>query len=432
MALDLNSFAPALKTLYPKGVPLSLTLKDNPFWAMVEKKSDFFGANLTLPFRYADPQNGSRTFATALAGRATGNSKLKAAVLYRGRQYGAVQIDRETILASANDAGAFLAARKMEIDGMLNEMGRRIGIDLFADGSGIRSSINDSNYASTTSYTLANADDVTNFEVGQQIGLTAAIPAFGVAATPVGTTANPYIVAIDRDAGKLSFSLTVGGAPTALMGTGIFTGLTNSTQYFIFLLGDNVATGATSPSTSAIVGLGAWLPVVAPVGGDNFFGIDRSADASRLAGVRFNGTGLPLEELFIKAAARVARDGGRPDTVIMNYSQWANFSTSLGSKVRYTEKSVGDVGFTTLQISGPKGELTVVPDQNCPIGKAYMLQMDTWCFHHLEECPSLITIGNVGGALQEATADAIQVRAAALGQLMCTAPGYNAVITLDT
>ena len=41
------------------------------------------------------------------------------------------------------------------------------------------------------------------------------------------------------------------------------------------------------------------IPSSAPTAGDSFFSVDRSADSTRLAGIRFDGSSLPLEEALI-------------------------------------------------------------------------------------------------------------------------------------
>ena len=38
---------------------------------------------------------------------------------------------------------------------------------------------------------------------------------------------------------------------------------------------------------------------------------------TRLGGIRFDGSSLPLEEAFIGAASRAAREGGKPDVCFM-------------------------------------------------------------------------------------------------------------------
>lgn len=429
--LNLAQFAPALKQIYPTGVPESLTLKDHPFWAKMKKVQDFYGQNLKLPFRFADPMSVSRTFGTALTNRAVSASQYKNVTLTRGHQYGVIQIDRETILASMNDAGAFLQARKAEIDGVINQVGNRISQDLFGDGSGILGQISSSSNTGTSTVTLSDVNQIVNFEYGQNVVLTASVPSPGTA--PSLRTGNGFIIGVDRDAGTLTISATAGGS-AANWSTVITSAAAGD---YILQAGDNVGYSGTS-TTSAIVGLAAWLPLIAPTvgGGDSFFGMDRSADPSRLAGIRYSGTGLPIEEVLNKTAARVARDGGRPDFCVFNYAQLSNLQTSLGAKIRYTEFKSGDartaVTFAAFSVPGPKGDLTVVADGDCPTAQGYMLQSDCWSFRHLSGAPELVTMGNVNGSLQEATADALQVRVACYGQTMCDAPGYNAVMTLDT
>lgn len=441
--LNLSQFGPALKTIYPQGVPESLTLKDHPFWARLRKVQDFYGQNLKLPFRFADPMSVSRTFTSALNLRTAAASQYANVQLTRGHQFGVVTIDRETILASMNDSGAFLNARKAEIDGMINQLGNRLSQDMFGDGSGILGSVSFVTSGSPTFQTLADPNQIVNFEVGQFLNVTATVPTVGAAATLIGSQ-GAYVVAIDRDAGNISLSSTYGGAAAYWNSLTGWTGLTNGTTYYLLQNADNTGFSATS-TTSAVAGLAAWIPSVAPTSSDTFFGITlgsgqtigRSVDADRLGGIRFTGTGLPIEEAVNRAAYRVARDGGRPDSVVMNYAQLANLQTSLGAKVRYVDfngsgPAATGISFSAFQIPGPKGALTVYADGNCPTGSAYMIQQDCWSFHHLSGAPELITMGNVQGVLQESSLDALQVRAACYGQLMCDAPGYNAVISLDT
>jgi hypothetical protein len=419
-----------------------LTLKDHPFWARLKKVQDFYGQNLKLPFRFADPASVSRNFTAALNLRTTAASQYANVQLTRGHQFGVVTIDRETILASMNDAGAFLNARKAEIDGMINQLGNRLSQDMFGDGSGILGSVSFVTSGSPTFQTLTDANQIVNFEVGMFVGVTASIPAAGTGATLVNTQ-GAYIVAIDRDAGNISLSSTYGGAAAYWNSLTNWSGLTNGTTYYLLQQSDNTGFSATS-TTSAVVGLSSWIPNTAPTSSDTFFGITlgsgqtigRSVDADRLAGIRYNGNGLPIEEVVNRCAYRVARDGGRPDSVVMNYAQLSNLQTSLGAKIRYAEfngngPAATGVTFSAFQVPGPKGALTVYADGNCPTGQAYMLQQDCWSFHHLSGAPELITMGNVQGVLQESALDALQVRAACYGQLMCDAPGYNAVMTLD-
>jgi hypothetical protein len=192
---------------------------------------------------------------------------------------------------------------------------------------------------------------------------------------------------------------------------------------YIFVQGDYDA---------KIKGLRAWLPDAAPTS-TPFFSVDRTSDASRLAGIRVDGSNLPIEEALVKAANRVAREGGRPDHVFMSFDKFNDLVNSLGSKVQYVQEQVkagtGYVGFQTIMIHGPRGAIKVIPDQNCPSDRAFMLQMDVWKLYSLGKCPRILDTDGLK-MLRESSADAVEIRVGYYAQLGCRAPGYNANIQL--
>ena len=73
-----------------------------------------------------------------------------------------------------------------------------------------------------------------------------------------------------------------------------------------------------------------WIPATAPSAGDAFWGVDRSKDVTRMAGVRFDGSSESIEEALIDGAALVAREGGQPDYCFMNFTSYAALEKSLG------------------------------------------------------------------------------------------------------
>ena len=179
-----------------------------------------------------------------------------------------------------------------------------------------------------------------------------------------------------------------------------------------------------------IKGLDAWLPSTAPASTDSFFSVDRSSDTTRLGGIRFDASSLPLEEGLIGAAARVAREGGKPDVCFVNYSNFADLEKALGSKVSYVEKNIKpEIGFRGILIHGPRGPINVIPDQNCPNGVAYMLQMDVWKLYSLGKAPKILDSDGLK-FLRESTADAVEARVGYYAQLGCRAPGFNVRVGL--
>ncbi|MAC53488.1 MAG: hypothetical protein CME31_13190 [Gimesia sp.] len=401
-ALSATGFAAALKQHYTDERIENMVYKDNPFLAMVAKYEDFGGENLKLPIKYGNPMGRSATFGTAQSNVTGGN--IKAFLLTRIKDYAIAQIENEVLEASKGNANAFLEAAVFAIDGSIQAATRSLAVALYGNGKG---SIGVVSTSDSTTITLATTQDITNFEVDMSL-VSSADESGGTAGTAISVTG------INRDTGVL----TMGADPST-----IFT----STLKYIFVEGD-YATDSTA--LLKVSGLGAWLPSTAPGSTDSFFNVNRSADVDRLGGIRFDGSSLPIEEALIGAAARAARAGGKPDYCFMNYSNFADLEKSLGSKVSYVEKNIKpEIGFRGILIHGPRGPLNVIPDQNCPNGVAYMIQMDVWKLYSLGKAPRILS-GDGLKQLRVYNADAIEVRVGYYGQLGCRAPGWNVRIGL--
>ena len=278
---------------------------------------------------------------------------------------------------------------------------------MYGTGSGSIGRIAASTTIASPVIELSDEEDVTNFEVGQTLVLSTTD---GSGTVKAGTAT---VVGVDRDAGTVTLNDDIDNLVA-----------TAAVNDYIFVQGDY---------DSKIKGLRAWLPDSAPAA-TPFFGVDRTSDSSRLAGIRVDGSNLPIEEALIKGANRVAREGGRPDHVFMSFSKFNDLVNSLGSKVQYVQEQVkagqGYVGFQTIMIHGPRGAIKVIPDQNCPSDRAFMLQMDVWKLYSLGKCPRILDTDGLK-MLRESSADAVEIRVGYYAQLGCRAPGFNANIKLS-
>jgi len=393
MALNMTTFAAALKQHYTDEKIENMVYKDNPFLAMIAKYEDFGGENLKLPVKYGLPMGRSATFADAVSNKSA--SQLKAFLLTRKADYAIASIANETIEASKGNANAFIEAATFEIDGAIEAATRSLAISLYGDGSGQIGVVGSlaTTTASNDTVTLATIQDITNFEVGMQLN-------FGTA------TSNKEISTINRDTGVILLTGASGATTTEA----------------IYVDGDK---------DNKLTGLGGWLPSSAPGSTDSFFGVNRSSDATRLGGIRFDGSSLPIEEALIGAAARVAREGGKPDVCFINYNNFADLEKALGSKVSYVDVKVNpEIGFRGIMVHGPRGPIKVVPDQNCPNGVAYLLQMDVWKLYSLGKAPKILDSDGLK-FLRESTADAVEARVGYYAQLGCRAPGFNVRVALS-
>jgi hypothetical protein len=112
------------------------------------------------------------------------------------------------------------------------------------------------------------------------------------------------------------------------------------------------------------------------------------------------------------------------------FAKFAELEKALGSKVQYVDSFVNaDIGFRGMQIHGPRGSIKVIPDQNCPADRAFLLSLDTWKLYSLGKVPKIIG-GDGLKMLREASSDAVEVRAGYYAQLGCKAPGYNVNVKL--
>lgn len=400
--LDLTSFQPALKTIYDDKKINELTYQDNPWLALVPKMEKFFGENYKRPIVIANPQARSATFATASSQVAGASTKSKAFLLTRAKDYSLFQIDNETLKASESDAGAFLRAATVEIDGAMRSITRSLAIAMFGSGSGSIGQVANSSFA-TPDLTLTNPDDVTNFEVGMVLQVSATDGA-GAGVRAGTLTVN----AINRSSGVVTMSGNLSAGIAAI-----------AQNDFIVQQGDY---------DLKLKGLKAWVPYGGP-SASAFFGVDRTADSSRLGGQYQDGTAKPIEEALIDLAVRISREGGRPDHCFMNHADYANLEKALGSKVQYVNVDSGmpNIGFRGLLIQGPKGPIKVVPDQNCPSKFAYMLQLDTWELASLGKAPQLFDTDGLEMLRKD---DGVSGQIYYYAQLSCNAPGWNGVVKL--
>lgn len=400
MALDTTSFAAALKILYPKGLSV-LQYDNNPTLVAMPKANDFEGDYWAITLRYGNVSGGSASLSTAITN--DGASAYTKFQVTRKKDYTVASLSGEVIDASASNKGAVIDALKSETDSAMNNFSRSSGTNLFGNGSGVRAQVL-SGYAGNT-VTLTNPDAIVGFEVGMYVQASATNTS---ASTP--RTGTVQITGVDRDLG----TLTIAGNPW-------------NTQITSFVNGDYI--GRAGDIGAMPVGIAGWVPASAPTN-TPFFGVDRTADVTRLGGIRVTGSGAAKEETAVKAMTRVYREGGKPSHLVMNASDYQSLVWSLGAKVEYIrEDGKGDAagfGFEGIKLFGPTGPVMVYPDPNLgATGTAYLLQMNTWKRRSLGECPKFLMADGLK-MLRGATTDTYQFRIGSYYNYGCDAPGYNA------
>ncbi len=402
-SLDTSSASAVLKQYYSNQRVIQLTYQNAPLYAMLNKVKDFYGANYPLPMRVTNPQGRSATFSNAQAQKVPSN--YKTFTLSRVHDYSLASITTEAILASETDPGAFLKLATAEIDGALDSLRRSIAFSLYGDGSGALGAVASVSSANPEVIVLASNEDIVKFEIGQtlqaRLGATTRVFATGIT--------EAQVTAVDRNSGTITLNVD------------------NSGNTDTILPGDTL--NVVGDYNAKLSGLAAWVPASAP-SATPFFGVDRTIDSTRLGGVRIPSSGKPLDEAIIDAARRLGREGGNPDHVFMSFGKYAALEKTLGSAIRRVAVEVAGISFKGIELSGPQGSVTCLPDRDCPEDKMWMLQMDTWALYSLKE-PVMIVDLDGNKMLRESSADAFEVRCAMFAQLGCDAPGHNAILTFS-
>lgn len=415
----------ALKELYTGDEFMKdLVYKKNPLLALIpkdESPNGFAGKYIPVPLIYGTPQGRSATFSNAQNNQTA--PALSSFFVYRVKNYQVVTIENELLEATKDNAAAFVDESKLNMDTGFRNISNDMAADLYGAANGVRGQLAS---ISTGVITLSNAAQVVQFEVGMSL---VSFSISGSTYTQSTGAAVGYVIAVNRSAGTVTVSTSQGGAAA--------TPSNWSASFPNLGVQGDVVFGTISVQTgfNKISGLGAWLPTTAPSSGESFWGVDRSVDVTRLAGVRFNGSSESIEEALIDAAALVAREGGQPDMCFMSFASYAALEKSLGSKVQYVDvkHEEADIAFAGIRIHAPYGPITVVPDRSCPALTAYLLQMDVWKLRSLGKAPHVLTYGLEGlEGIRVGTADALEIRIGFYGNLVCSAPGWNCVVQLSS
>jgi hypothetical protein len=413
----------ALKELYTddKEYMKDLVYKENPFFALVPKNESpdgFAGKYIPVPLEYGTPQGRSHTFSNAQNQQTP--TQLASFFVYTIEDYQLVTITNLLMEQTKTNAGAFVDAAKLQMDGGFRNITNNIAFELFGDGTASRGQIGSATNPSGAIYaiTLSNAQQIVNFEVGMTL------VNFVNTAGTIGSVSSTQlaVTAVDRANGIVTGTATSTDSSWTTAGN----------QLGVY--GDVISGASAVASYVALSGLAAWIPTTTPGGSDNFWGVNRSVDPTRLAGLRYNAQSYTIEEGMTNALAFLNREGGKPDLAIMDFASYAALVNALGAKVQYVQVKHDEVevAFEGITFQSAYGRVTVLADRSCPPQTCYLLTMSTWKLRSLGKVPHILTYGMEGlEGLRVGNADALEIRIGYYGNLICSAPGWNCVVQLS-
>ena len=351
----------------------------------------------------------------------------------RVQNYSLATLTGDFLRASAQNIGAFMPGAELNVKSAFQSIGNDLAHDIFGDGSGLRGTYGlGSGSIAAGVITLDSAGQALQFGVGM------ALVSYSISGlTPTQSTgANlGYVIAVDTGAGTVTVSATQGGA--AGTPTSWSTAFPNLAQ-----VGDVnfITNGLSSANMLKVAGFAAWVPLVVPGGGDNFFGVNRSTSPTKLAGLRFAGANESIQDALIDAVNQLAANGseaGDPDFIFINPTSYQVLVKQLTSQGVYQmiKAKINDevnISFKALVLPTANGEIAIIQDRNCQPQTAWIITLKTWKLRTLGKCPQFLTYPGFYDQLgiPLVGADAIQLQIGYYGNMTCNAPGANAVVAL--
>lgn len=390
-----------LKILYPKGVSEVLAPSCELFRRLKKNPKGLRGKKREVPIVYAGAGGVSSDYASAKSTKSP--AKYRSFEITRAKFYALGELDGEWLAAADGSEASLVSGLRESLDRTEYSAQRAIAAYLYGDGTGVIGTIDASSTIASPTIKLTIGTDALKFEEGMILQV-----AKGDMTGLRDGGATVEVVAVDPDNGTVT---TSGNWSSLISGIEV---------------GDKLLRKGDFKNVG--MGLAGWLPTAAPTSGDDFFGVDRSVSPQRLAGVRINGSGGAIDEVLIAAANRCALYGGRPDTAFINHLDFAEVVIARQQNVRIPDgqKKI-TLGSSGAFITGPRGDIELVPDADCPQGTAYLLTMSSWELGSANEFPFLEE--RDGLRIRHSDSDGFEFAFKGYWNLYCNAPGKNAVIT---
>ena len=398
-----------LRKTYAASMKTLLYGDENRFLLGAIKKTIGGGESFTVPVTYGGQPGRSKSFDKALANR--GLSK-KVKFQMEWTEDFVQAIVNNSAISLSKGVGAVVNLKMAELANATETLANSIEHSLIRSGYNEIGQIAAGGVSGQV-VTFASRVDTNFIDVGQKH------TAFGSLAASSTNRTTATVAAVDRDAGTVTYT----GA------------LTNwAPADYVFQEGDKVDAG-----TLSCIGIGGWLPLVAPSGTD-VGGVDRSVAPQALAGVRMDGRGRSAKEACFDLITRVGDAGGKGDTILATNDFVGRLVKEIEGQTEYEKMPAQDadgpiagIFYETVKINGPKGPFKLKGSPFMYSDRIFALTMDSWEMRIAPEGTSKDPIFNGtycstnSPMIDDPATDSQIARLKALFLLVCNAPQRNGV-----
>lgn len=412
-SLGVAAFSAALQEWYDEQKLTDLIAARSAFLGMVRKTS-FLGKGSPLPM-VTDPGQASMSgdFTTANTNRG-GATYEEFTLTDHGKIFAIGDVERD--LRDRAKAKAAFATVRADVDAKIKFCARELAHTIFRTENAVAGRIASiSEGGGNTTIVVEDASDLRN------LGKGANLVASATAAGALRDSGADYPVA----------SIVYSTGTVVLTGTAA---TTSSWAVGDYLHREGSAPAGASPKYMS--GLGDWIQG-ASVSATPWRGVDRSTNPELLAGIVLPIGSMSFREALIELTAYLHSGGGEPDVCLVNPLRFAKLAKELDSLATHEKVSApgtsvsAQIGYDALRVSAGNGSVRIMSDPFCPFMKSYVLTMDSWQFLELggERQPRLRKWDSGAVLVDQENADALKFQVEAKGDLGCTNPGANGVIT---
>lgn len=407
-AATVNNVPELLKYIWDDEIT-DFLYEDSTLLGMMPKDETWEGLYQIVSVMYGGMNGRSATFADAQSGKSPG--KYKKMQIESRDNYALWSIDHKLITLTRSQRGSLVRALAENTELAMTRFKYSTSFMLWGNGGGAVGKIS---AVANTLVTLADPNDVRNFEVGDVIEASTADGLSGAVKPQTAT-----IDEIDEDAGTITFVEDVDslGTPWAV-------------NDYLFHNGDFGA---------VIHGVPAFVCPSAPGSGGvptSIHGMDRSAHLTRLGGHRFTASTANVVDEIKTALAKAQRRNCGATHLFTSPEAFDEVEAELQSAKRYVDETVGRVGYKGIEFTTQGGKVVKLFSDSSirksPNAKrqVFGLKLADWKLHSALAWPMWLSVDGKREMDLERDANASEGRIGGYGECYTKSPGHNFVLEL--
>lgn len=408
-ALTVGNVPELLKYIWDEEV-FDYQYEDAAYYAMVEKDTSWEGLFQIVTVKTAHAGSRSGKFASAKKNKRAG--KFNKMQIESQDSFALWSVDNKLITLTRSRKGSLANALADATQDAQTRFKRATCWQLWGNGGGAIGKIAVGG-RSGADCTLDNPDNIRNFEIGDVIEFALDDGVNGDTG-PAGVLSGTLTVLdLDEDEGIIVFDDNLS----------TIVGLNDGA--FLFQEGDYAA---------VIHGVPAYVTLQDPGTGDvptSIHGMDRSSFKTRLAGSRFTGQQLLIQEEIKNALTTARRRNIKTTHLFMAPEVLNDLEMSLEGAKRYADEKIGRVGFSGIEFLTQNGQsVKCFGDADIGLGPnggrmIFGLNLPTFKLHTAEEWPMWLTADGEKKFLTEENANAREGRIGGYGEHYTNAAGQN-------